>query len=243
MKLYSFSGSCALGANIVLEWIGQPYELQLLQKNDLASPAIRALNPNGQVPILVDDGWALNENAAILNYLADKFPAAKLGGEPTPRGRAEVNRWLAMINSDVHPAFKPLFGATSYLGDEAMIEKSKDAARQQLRLIETARSAPHATGRHPGDHVDRKRLDERGHRHHQPPQRATGIAVLESSDQFTTRVLVREQRHAEVDTGRRCERRCALELGGAACARRRAGATTERTGPRQQHRSIRTQRV
>lgn len=133
MKLYSFSGSCALGANIVLEWIGQPYELQLLQKDDLASPAIRALNPNGQVPILVDDGWALNENAAILNYLADKFPAAKLGGEPTPRGRAEVNRWLAMINSDVHPAFKPLFGATSYLGDEAMIEKSKDAARQQLR--------------------------------------------------------------------------------------------------------------
>lgn len=133
MKLYSFSGSCALGANIVLEWIGQPYELQLLQKDELASPAIRALNPNGQVPILVDDGWALNENAAVLNYLADKFPAAKLGGEPTPRGRAEVNRWLAMVNSDVHPAFKPLFGTTSYLGDEAMIEKSKDAARQQLR--------------------------------------------------------------------------------------------------------------
>jgi glutathione S-transferase len=133
MKLYSFSGSCALGAHIALEWIGQPYELQLLQKDDLASPAIRALNPNGQVPILVDDGWALNENAAILNYLADKFPGAKLGGEPTPRGRAEVNRWLAMMNSDVHPAFKPLFGATSYLGDEAMIEKSKDVARQRLR--------------------------------------------------------------------------------------------------------------
>ena len=133
MKLYSFSGSCALGAHIVLEWIGRPYELQLLQKDDLASPQIRALNPNGQVPILVDDGWALNENAAILNYLADKFPDSKLGGEPTPRGRAEVNRWLAMVNSDVHPAFKPLFGATAYLGDEAMIDKSKDAARQQLR--------------------------------------------------------------------------------------------------------------
>ncbi|CAM5346674.1 glutathione S-transferase family protein [Rhodanobacter lindaniclasticus] len=133
MKLYSFSGSCALGAHIVLEWIGQPYELQLLQKDDLATPELRALNPNGQVPILVDDGWALNENAAILNYLADKFPESKLGGEPTPRGRAEVNRWLAMINSDVHPAFKPLFGATAYLGDEAMIDKSKDVARQQLR--------------------------------------------------------------------------------------------------------------
>lgn len=133
MKLYSFSGSCALGAHIVLEWIGQPYELELLQKSDLATPRIRALNPNGQVPILVDDGWALNENAAILNYLADRHPDARLGGEPTPRGRAEVNRWLAMLNSDVHPAFKPLFGATAYLDDEAMIERSKDASRQQLR--------------------------------------------------------------------------------------------------------------
>lgn len=134
MKLYSFSGSCALATHIVLEWIGKPYELQLIQKTDLATPALQALNPNGQVPILEDGGWVLYENAAILNYLADTFPAAKLGGDGTPHGRAEVNRWLALINSDMHPAYKPLFGSTAYLGDEAMIEKSKVEARRRLRV-------------------------------------------------------------------------------------------------------------
>jgi glutathione S-transferase len=134
MKLYSFSGSCALASHIVLEWIGKPYTVQLMQKEELSRPAYRQLNPNGQVPTLEeDDGWILFENAAILNYLADKYPDAKLGGDDTPRGRAEVNRWLGLINSDMHPAFKPLFGTTAFLGDPAAIEKTKDNARKRLR--------------------------------------------------------------------------------------------------------------
>lgn len=134
MKLYSFSGSCALATHIVLTWIGKPFEVELIRKEDLAKPEMRKLNPNGQVPIIDEDGWVLYENAAILGYLADKFPEAKLGGDGTPRGRAEVVRWLAVINSDMHPAFKPLFGTTDYLGDAAMIEKTKDNARQRLRV-------------------------------------------------------------------------------------------------------------
>src|SRR3546814_12459371 len=56
-----------------------------------------------------------------------------------PRGRAGGNRWRAFVNSAVHPAFKPLFGTTAYLEDEAFIEKSKDAARKSLRgLLERA---------------------------------------------------------------------------------------------------------
>lgn len=133
MKLYSFAGSCALGTHIVLEWIGKPYELALIQKADLNKPEMLKRNPNHTVPILEEDGWVLFENAAILNYLADKFPEAKLGGDGTARGRAEVNRWLAVINSDVHPAYKPLFGATNYLEDKAMIEKSHANARKVLR--------------------------------------------------------------------------------------------------------------
>lgn len=135
MKLYSFPGSCALATNIVLAWIGKPYELKLIDKAELATPAMRKLNPNGQVPILDDGGWVLNENAAILNYLADKYPETGLGGDGSPRSRAEVNRWLAMINSDVHPAYKPLFGSTAYLEDPAMIARSQDHARKVLRSL------------------------------------------------------------------------------------------------------------
>ena len=133
MKLYSFSGSCALATHIVLEWIGKPYTVQLVEKEDLAKPAYLKLNPNAKVPTIDEDGWVLYENAAILNYLADKYPEAKLGGDGTPRGRAEVNRWMAVINSDMHPTFKPLFGTTSYLGDHGAIEKTKEAARTELR--------------------------------------------------------------------------------------------------------------
>lgn len=133
MKLYSFAGSCALGTHIVLEWIGKPYEVEMIQHDDLHTHRMLKLNPNHQVPILEEDGWVLFENAAILNYLADRFPEAKLGGDGTPRGRAEVNRWLAVLNSDVHPAYKPLFGATNYLDDKAMIEKTHANARKVLR--------------------------------------------------------------------------------------------------------------
>ncbi|MGH8191433.1 MAG: glutathione S-transferase family protein [Rhodanobacteraceae bacterium] len=133
MKLYSFSGSCALATHIVLAWIGKPYDVQMIQKDDLGKPEMLKLNPNHQVPILDDGGWVLYENAAILNYLADKFPEAKLVGDGSPRSRAEVNRWLAIINSDMHPAYKPLFGATNYLGDKTAIEKTHENARKMLR--------------------------------------------------------------------------------------------------------------
>lgn len=132
MKLYSFPGSCALATNIALEWTGAPYSLELIKKEDLDKPELRRLNPNHKVPILDIDGWILYENAAILNYLADTYKDAKLGGD-SAKARAEINRWLGVINSDMHPAYKPLFGTTAYLEDKAAIEKTKTHARKELR--------------------------------------------------------------------------------------------------------------
>lgn len=135
MKLYSFSGSCALASQIALEWSGKPYTLELIKKDDLDSAKFKQLNPSHHVPILEGDGWVLDQNAAILSYVADIAPEAKLDGDGTPLSRAEVNRWLGLINSEIHPAYKPLFGATAYLGDDAVIEKTKDDARKKLRRM------------------------------------------------------------------------------------------------------------
>jgi glutathione S-transferase len=135
MKLYFSTGTCALASHIVLAWIGKPYTLHKLSKEQRKEPWFLAINPAGAVPVIEeDDGWILTQNSAILNYLADKHPEADLGGDGL-RGRAEVNRWVGIVNSDVHPAFKPLFGAMSYLEDETMIEKAKAHARQNLRLL------------------------------------------------------------------------------------------------------------
>ena len=133
MKLYTSPGACSMTDHIVLEWIGQPYTAHIVSRDERATPEFRQLNPAGAVPVLEDGDWVLTQNAAILNYLADKFPEARLGGDGTPKGRAEVNRWLGFLNADMHPAFKPLFGATNYLGDKTAIEKTQDNARKQLR--------------------------------------------------------------------------------------------------------------
>lgn len=135
MKLYFTPGSCALADHIVLAWIGKPYETKKVSREERAEPAFRKLNPAGAVPVYEEDGWLLTQNGAILNYLADKFPEARLGGDGTAKSRAEVNRWLAFINSDVHPAFKPMFGSAAFLEDPALIEKAKANARTNLRAM------------------------------------------------------------------------------------------------------------
>ena len=133
MKLYTKPGACSLADHIALRWIGKPFEVQVMDAATMKAPEFLKLNPAGAVPVLEVDGWVLTQNAAILNFLADSFPESGLGGDGTPQSRAEVNRWLAFLNADLHTAFHPIFGSTSYLGDEAMIEKSKDNARQKLR--------------------------------------------------------------------------------------------------------------
>src|SRR5262245_4707596 len=117
MKLYYVPGACSLADHIVLEWIGEPHETVKMTWAGVKSREYLALNPDGAVPLLIDGDYALTQNAAILCYLADRHPEARLLGDGTPRGRAEVMKWLAFLNSDLHPAFKPIFSPSRFLPD------------------------------------------------------------------------------------------------------------------------------
>ena len=134
MKLYFTPGTCALADHITLEWIGQPYETQLVTKEERKQPAYLAINPAGAVPALDVDGWILTQNVAILNYLADLDPDSKLGGDGSPESRAKINQWLSLVNSDILPLFKPFFGGVDYL-DEAGVAKVRDTNRGMLRAL------------------------------------------------------------------------------------------------------------
>lgn len=132
MKLYYFPGACSLASHIVLEWTGGQYETVKLDKPALKAPEFLKLNPNGAVPLLVDGDFVLSQNAAILFYLAERYPQARLLGD-TPRARAEVMRWFGLLNSDVHPAFKPIFSPHRYLPDESQAGALADTARGHVR--------------------------------------------------------------------------------------------------------------
>lgn len=132
MKLYFSPGACSKISWICLEWIGQPYEVQQVSIHGEKSPELLAVNPLGAVPALEDQGWALTQNMAILNYLTDLHPETLLG-DTSPKARAELNRWLGFLNADVHPLFKPFFGSTAYLEDEAIIEKTRAHAQKMIQ--------------------------------------------------------------------------------------------------------------
>lgn len=146
MKLYTKPGACSLADHIALRWSGLPFDLHILDSAGMKAPEYLALNPAGAVPALVVDDWVLTQNAAILGYIADVAPLSGLGGDGSARGRAEIARWTSFVNADVHPAFKPIFGSTAYLQDPALIEQSKDDARQKLRTL-YQRADAHLQGR------------------------------------------------------------------------------------------------
>ncbi|MBV6492844.1 MAG: Glutathione S-transferase GST-4.5 [Turneriella sp.] len=149
MKLYYTPGACSMATHILLEWIGKPYELQKVSLHPKSSE-LTQVNPAGAVPVLDDAGVVLTQNNAILHYLADKFPEAKLLADNTPKTRAKINEYLGIINADIHPLFKPHFGATAYLEDAATVAKTKENASSQVRtkleLVEQKMEAPYLAG-------------------------------------------------------------------------------------------------
>src|SRR5690606_21227738 len=139
MKLYYLPGACPLASNIAMEWAGQPYELQLVSRDALKQPAYLALNPLGSVPTLVDGDFILTQSAAILEYIAELNPAAKLLPD-TPRERAEVRRWLGLCNADIHRTFANIFGAQALASStefqEELIAKSSAKLKQLFAVAD-----------------------------------------------------------------------------------------------------------
>ncbi|MBV7486168.1 glutathione S-transferase family protein [Bordetella sp. BOR01] len=135
MKLYYMPGACSLASHILLEWIGKPYDTHKLSREELKQPEFLKINPLGAVPALVDGDVTLTQNAAILEYLAEQAPQGQLLGDGSAASRAEVRRWLGLINSDLHRTFSLVFGAQRYLPDEAAQEQLRASAASQLRTL------------------------------------------------------------------------------------------------------------
>ena len=113
MKLYFKAGSCSLSPHIVLLEAGLPFDLvevDLATKRTKDGADYRAINPKGSVPALeLDDGMLLTEGAVIVQYLADRKPAAGLAPAAGTLERYRLQEWLNYIASEIHKGFSPLF--------------------------------------------------------------------------------------------------------------------------------------
>lgn len=115
MKLFYMPGACSLASHITLREIDVDFEIERVDgstKTTEAGQDFTQINPKGYVPALqLDDGQILTEGAAILQFLADTHPGAKLAPESGSVQRALLNEQLNFVASELHKAFAPFFSS------------------------------------------------------------------------------------------------------------------------------------
>jgi len=114
MKLYGSSNKKAfntLKLRVALADAGARYEFFPidLDKHEQKAPEFLRINPHGKIPVLVDGNFVLPESDAILWYIGEKYPEAKLlpaGTDPTAlQGRARVLQWCDFASTTLYYAY------------------------------------------------------------------------------------------------------------------------------------------
>jgi len=140
LELYFAPGACSFVPHVALECIkaatGQAFEPKLvkLHKGEHKTPEYLAMNPNGQVPVLVVDGKPLTQIVAICDFLDRGFP--KAGLLPTdPWARSQALSQLAWMNNTVHPTFTRVFRTPEFAESEAAQADVKKIAAAKYRTL------------------------------------------------------------------------------------------------------------
>lgn len=122
LKLFHAPRTCALASLIALEEAGAEYEISPVDfsRQQQRSPDYLAINPKGRVPALVTDDGIITETPAILTYIAQSFPDAKLIPNDA-FGFARVQEFNSYLCSTVHPAHAHRVRGRRWADDEGAI--------------------------------------------------------------------------------------------------------------------------
>jgi glutathione S-transferase len=130
MKLYFSPGACSLASHISLLEAGLDFtteRVDLRSKQTAGGLDFTTIASKGYVPALaLADGTVLTEGPAIMQYVADQAPAARLAPAYGTLERYRVIEWLNFISTELHKSFSPLFRPAS-------TDDMKEAARTTLR--------------------------------------------------------------------------------------------------------------
>ena len=135
IELHYHPGNASFAPHVLLHEIGAPFELRLVDRarNAHKRPEYLKLNPNGQIPVLVDGALVLYETAAICLHLADTHPDAGLAPPPGTAERAHFYQWMVWLTNT------PQAMLMHYFYPERLVDDGDAAAAAQVRA--------HARGR------------------------------------------------------------------------------------------------
>ncbi len=118
--LYQNTGSSSFVARIALDEAGVPYEtVDIASKDRSGPPEFLTTSLTRPVPALDDDGVKVFECGALLLYLTDRYPEAKLGPAVGYPGRGDYVSWMVWTANTLHIAMDEIEGAPTHLLDNA----------------------------------------------------------------------------------------------------------------------------
>ena len=133
-----------LKLRVALAEAGAAYEYRAvnLDAGEQRRPEFQALNPHGKIPVLVDGDFVLAESDAILWYLGERFPDARLlpaadaRDRAAAQGRARVLQWCAFSSTGLHQAFVDVYIHKVKAAPDQRVSWVGEAAMQKLdRLL------------------------------------------------------------------------------------------------------------
>jgi glutathione S-transferase len=134
-RLYWARNTGAFAPEAVMTLAGVPFERVAVdvEAGEHRGEAYRRLNPMGQVPLLVlPDGQAMTESAAMLLHLVDRFPQAGLAPAPGSSERAAFDRWLLFMAVNLYGGALRYYYPDRFSTDPAGAEGVKAAAARDL---------------------------------------------------------------------------------------------------------------
>lgn len=134
MKLYFAPNTRAVRPRWLLEELEVSYVLERLDlsKGEHKSLDYMKIHPHGAVPALVDGSLAMFESAAIVMYLADKYPEKGLAPAPGSPERGTYYQWILYAMTTIEPQILQYVLNTRMLPEEQRSAKAAEAAAAQF---------------------------------------------------------------------------------------------------------------
>jgi glutathione S-transferase len=134
LTLYYSPGACSLASHIALQEAGAAYVARRVdfRTGEQSGPEFSAINPKGRVPALTTPRGALTETPAILAFVAQSFPAARLAPLDDPFAFAEVQAFNSYLCSTVHVAHAHRFRGYRWADEPSSFEDMRRKVPQTV---------------------------------------------------------------------------------------------------------------
>ena len=138
MKLYGFGPTRSLRALWGLKELGVEFDFEVvnLVAGENQRPEFLRLNPAGKLPVLVDGDLVVTESAAIVLYLAEKYPQGRLLPADL-EARAQVYRWVMFAMTELETPLWRITRHTALLPQEKRLPQDAALAREDFTRMAT----------------------------------------------------------------------------------------------------------